>query len=127
MNWKVRGSAPRRRAMDNEKLYIVSRADLPPGDRAAQSCHAAFAFAMRHPNEAGRWFWDSNNIVLLECADEATLRRLVDQARAADVPYALFSEPDFDCAATACAFGYGMRRLLSSLPLALREPKPKAA
>jgi peptidyl-tRNA hydrolase len=112
--------------MENEKLYIVVRADLPPGDRAAQSCHAAFAFAMRHPTEAGRWFWDSNNIVLLECADEAALRGLVVRARLAEVPYALFSEPDFDCHATACAFSTGARRFLSSLPLALKEPKRAA-
>ncbi len=107
--------------METEKLYVVSRADLPPGDRAAQSCHAAFAFAFRHPTHAAEWFWDSNNIVLLECPDEPALRKLVELARSAAVPYALFSEPDFECAATACAFGNGARRFLSSLPLALKN------
>ena len=113
--------------MENEKLFIVVRSDLAPGDRCAQSCHALGAFAIRHPDEARTWFWDSNNLVVLECVDEAALRELVVLARRHGVPYALFSEPDLSCAATACAFGNGMRRFLSSLPLAFREAKPRAA
>lgn len=81
---------------------------------------------MRHPEAAQSWFWDSNNLVVLECADEAMLRSLAGQAKSHGVPYALFSEPDLNCAATACAFGHGMRRFLSSLPLAFREPKKAA-
>lgn len=113
--------------MNKGKLYVVVCADLLPGDRAAQSCHAALAFAFRHRELAETWFWDSNNIVLLECADEPALLSLVERARALGLPYALFSEPDFGSRSTAAAFAGGARKFLSSLPLALREPKKTAA
>lgn len=51
--------------MINDKLFIITRADLPPGVIAAQSVHAALAFAHEHPEVEGAWFAGSNNIVLL--------------------------------------------------------------
>jgi hypothetical protein len=107
--------------MDNEKLYVVVRSDLPAGAMLAQSAHAAVAFGFRHPELAAEWFWDSNNLVILETPDEASLRALVTNARVARIPYVLFSEPDFDMAATAAAFGKEAKKMLRGLSLALRE------
>lgn len=117
--------------MENEKLYVVVRSDLEPGARAAQLCHAAIAFVFRHGGRAAEWFWDSNNLVLLECTDESALLELVRSARAAAVRYAVFQEPDFGMSHTAAAFSSEARRLLSRLPLALKPAKksdaPRAA
>ena len=113
--------------MENEKLYVVVRSDLEPGARAAQLCHAAIAFVFRHGARAAEWFWDSNNIVLLECRDEAELLDLTARARSAGIDYALFQEPDFGMSHTAAAFGAGARRMLSRLPLALKVPKKSEA
>ncbi len=109
--------------MENEedKLYVIARADLAPGVLLAQACHAAIAYGFRHPEEAAAWFWDSSNLVILECPDEAGIRRLTELAKAASIPYVLFKEPDLDMAVTAAAFGGGIRKLVSSLPLALRK------
>jgi peptidyl-tRNA hydrolase len=110
----------------NNKLYLVTRSDLPPGAQAAQSVHAALAFAHEHQEIANAWFRDSNNIVLLAVKSEGELVRLEDRAVAAEVPCSLFKEPDFDDAVTAIAIGPSGWRLVSSLPLALREPKRAA-
>jgi hypothetical protein len=41
--------------MEN-KLYIITRSDLPPGARCAQSCHALRAFVEAHPVVDRSWF-----------------------------------------------------------------------
>lgn len=110
----------------SDKLFIVTRADLPPGARAAQLAHAALAFAFEHPEIAGAWHRGSNNIVLLEARDEQALHALGARAGAAGVAWSMFREPDFDNATTAIAIGPDGWRLVSSLPLALREPKKAA-
>jgi len=110
----------------SDKLFIVTRADLPPGARAAQLAHAALAFAFEHPEIAGAWHRGSNNIVLLEATDERALIELWKRAWDAGIPYSAFTEPDFGDAMTAVAIGPSGHRLVSSLPLALREPKKAA-
>jgi peptidyl-tRNA hydrolase len=110
----------------SDKLFIVTRADLPPGARAAQLAHAALAFAFEHPEIAGAWHRGSNNIVLLEAKDERALVELWRRAWDENVPYSVFTEPDFGDATTAVAIGPEGWRLVSSLPLALREPKKAA-
>ena len=100
------------------KLFIVGRRDLPPGLRVAQMFHAARQFAEEYPEIEGTWFRESNTIVLLEVPDEAALLELA--SRAEGVPTSEFSEePDLGLTALALApEGY---RLVSSLPLALRD------
>ena len=107
----------------SSKLFIVTRADLSPGARAAQLAHAALAFAFEHPEIVKEWHAGSNNIVLLEAKDEQALHALGCRAHAAGVAWAMFMEPDFDNATTAIAIAPDGWRLVSSLPLALRPPK----
>lgn len=118
MNLVVGGSNPSRRAM--EKLFIVTRSDLPPGARCAQSCHGLRAFVAAHPEVDRMWFESSNNLVVLEATDELALEQLVARATAAGVPMATYREPDLADALTAVALGPPGRKLVSSLPLALR-------
>lgn len=104
-----------------EKLYIVVRRDLPAGDQAAQCCHALRAFADRHPELDRQWHERGGNIVLLSVANLTELRELVSRAQPLNISHAEFHEVDFANELTAAAFAASARRLVSSLPLALRE------
>lgn len=100
-----------------ERLYVVGRADLPPGLRAAQLVHAARAFADEHEEAERDWYKTSNNLVLLEVKDEQALLALANVA--VGIPMALCLEPDLDNQVTAIALGAGAKRLVRHLPLAL--------
>lgn len=107
-----------------EKLFVVVRNDLDPGLQAAQMAHAAIQYVC-HYGAALAWFRDSNNLVLLQVPDEACLRELVERVKqkVPACPIAPFQEPDLDWQLTATAFGDEAKKLLGSLPLALR-PRP---
>jgi peptidyl-tRNA hydrolase len=105
---------------DNGKQYIVIRSDLPAGAQATQACHVAFAFGLAFTDSVREWNAGSNNLVLLHVPDEAWLDALAQRCEAAGVAVSRFHEPDFGEALTAIALGAGAKRLVSSLPLALR-------
>jgi len=109
--------------MENGKLYVVVRSDLPPGARAAQLAHTALAFALAFPEATRRWHDESNNIVLLEVPDETALCALAQRARVAGVPCITFTEPDLSDATTGVALGPTGYRLVSNLPLAFRDKR----
>jgi len=102
-----------------DKLYLISRRDLAPGLEAAQIAHAAIEMALAHPELVRAWHADSNNVVLLEVADEAAL--LAVAARLGDLPQVLVREPDRGDEATALAVAPAARPRLRGLPLALRS------
>lgn len=104
-----------------QKLFVVVRRDLAPGAMLAQACHGLRAFAAAHPELDAAWYRESNNLVCLEVEDEAALERLRARAEAAGVAYATFREPDFDDAVTSIAIAPDGWRLVSSLPLAMKE------
>lgn len=89
-------------------LYVVGRADLPPGLRTAQIGHALIGWVLEHgaPPE---------NLVVLQAKNEKHLWELLEQLNGSD-RYA-FHEPDLDDALTAIAVGPEHWRKLSSLPL----------
>jgi len=103
-----------------EKLYIIVRADLPPGAQVAQSCHAMRLFVHEHPELDAAWYRDSNNLVCLQIADEQALRRLHERAVESNVAVSLFHEPDYNDEATALTIEPRGARLVRSLPLTLR-------
>jgi len=103
------------------KLYIITRSDISPGLRAAQSCHALSLFAEEHPGPYKRWSESSNNLVVLEVDDEAALQRLLSSAQAQEVAVSAFHEPDLDDAMTALALSWEGQRLVSNIRLALRD------
>lgn len=103
------------------KLYIITRSDLTPGARAAQACHTLRAFIQANPEYDKEWFEKSNNLVVLEVANEAELARIYERAQQAKVPAAEFHEPDFDNALTGVALGHQGKFLVSSIRLALRD------
>ncbi len=109
------------------KLYAVTRRDLPAGAQAAQLFHAGVAFSIGYPAVCAEWNADSNNVVLLSVTDEQELEQLYQRVLLAGLYRVRFHEPDFDDQLTAIAFmGEGAEKLTSSLPLALRAKQEAA-
>jgi peptidyl-tRNA hydrolase len=104
-----------------EKLFVIVRNDLEPGLQVAQAVHAAVKYALSH-EDARRWHKESNNVAVLQVPDEGALKALTQRvlARNPCCLSAIFEEPDLEHQWTAAAFGDGARKLLGSLPLALR-------
>ena len=115
---EVGGSSPSRGTM--EKLYVIVRADLPPGAQVAQACHGLRAFSSHYPDIDRRWYATSNNLVVLGAPDETNLAEIVGRAKEAEIPVSVFREPDFNDSITAIALAPEGARLVSTLPLALR-------
>lgn len=106
-----------------EKLYIVTRRDLPPGLQAAQVAHAAFLFAYEHHPIHQQWLTESNFLIILSVEDEKALAALGRQAEEANLPVSWFREPDIgdELTAVAIAPSPATVELCAELPLALRE------
>ena len=101
------------------RLYLVVRADLPPGQQAVQAAHAMREFAAHHPETERAWYESSNTLALLTVEDEAALRALLMQAFPKGLKVSPFHEPDRGGEMTAVAFEPGAKKLMRRLPLAL--------
>ena len=106
---------------DTLKLYIIVRADLPPGAQLAQACHAMRLWSHEHEVTDRHWYHKSNNLVVLQVPSEACLKHLAGKAEDAGVEHSVFREPDYDNTITAIAIEPAGRKLLSNLRLALRD------
>lgn len=96
------------------KLYVIGRADLAPGLRAAQLGHACITWTVENGAPP-------DNLVMLEVPDEELLNRVWGALMIVDSTVTPFFEPDLDDALTAVATAHPeARRLLGSLPLAFR-------
>lgn len=82
---------------------MITRQDLEPGAKLAQSCHVAFAFSQDHPDITKQWMQESNYIVVLEVENEQKLISLLKAVQQAGIAVSQFIEPDFDNALTAIA------------------------
>lgn len=105
-----------------DKLYVIVRSDLPAGLEAAQCCHAMRLFAAEHPETERAWYEGSNNLVLLSVPSEGKLKALAANLEAHGLKVSSFTEPDLDGQTTAITVEPGAGKLLSTLPLALRDP-----
>lgn len=105
------------------KVYVLTRADLSPGQQATQSAHAAFIFSVEHPLLMERWFQESTYLVLLSVPDEVSLAAYSVKLREAKIVCSVWREPDLDNGLTAVAVAPSLaaQRLLANLPLTLRE------
>lgn len=100
-----------------DRLYIVGRADLAPGLRAAQAGHAIAAFALEHPHLAQQW--GNSYLILLEVEDLRSLLRLSVHTRIAGLTTSTWHEPDLDDQLTAIAIApsAASKALCAGLPL----------
>jgi peptidyl-tRNA hydrolase len=102
------------------KLYVIVRADLSPGQQAVQCCHAITDFAFEWPEIYREWYHTSNVLALLSVPDRPALKRLIERADLQGVSWSCFTEPDLHDEGTAVVLGPEGRKLVSSLPLALK-------
>lgn len=102
-----------------DKLFVVVRADLPPGLQLPQSCHALRLFAAEHPEIESRWYVESNNLVVLATPDKEALTKLAYDCARDGIEVSMFREPDCDNEPTALAVGPRARKRLARYPLAL--------
>ncbi len=109
------------------KLYVVVRSDLPPGDQLAQSCHAVAEFGVLSPERFTAWAKAQRNLVVLQAPSRTALDIIRVQLLDDGHQVATFHEPDLQDELTAIAFGGEAARLVSQLALALRDPRAKAA
>ena len=81
------------------KLYVITRKDLSPLQRAVQAGHAIAELVLHslHGN------WDNGTIVLLGVKNEFQLKKWIDKLSIKDVKYAIFKEPDIGNQITALA------------------------
>lgn len=102
-----------------ERLYVVTRRDLPHGPQAVQSCHAAIAFAIEHRECLEGWAIGSNTLVLVSTKDEDELRSLAEAAEGAGILTSRFHEPDLGGSLTGIVMDPRAKRLCRSLPKTL--------
>lgn len=87
----------------NQKLYVVTRRDLPAGSRAVQAGHALVQFAVLEREKMEIWARESNYLAFLTVEDEKALRKLKDKADKRGLVFTTFREPDMDSQLTAIA------------------------
>lgn len=102
-----------------DRLYIVTRADLPPGAQIAQSCHALRAFVEAHSELDRAWHAAGGNLVCLSVPAKGELIDLLTEANFDGLAVAAFHEEDFGGELTAIALEARAKRMLRPLPLAL--------
>lgn len=107
----------------DDRLYIVTRSDIPLGFASAQCAHAAFQFARDQWERTAPWMRDSQWLVIVTVSDEGSLEDLAFRAAQQTLPHSRWREPDRDNELTAVAIapGRGARLLCANLPLLGRE------
>ena len=92
-----------------------------------QSCHAIADFAYDHPDIFKQWKEESNSIITLAVKDEKALMEMYEKYKEITPHITAFREPDIQDQMTAiCMYGTSdIRKMLSNIPLALREKKSK--
>jgi peptidyl-tRNA hydrolase len=108
----------------DDRLYIVTRADLSVGLASAQAVHAAFLFAKDRPKLFDPWMQDSQWLVLVTVPDEAALLSLCAKAATEMLDHVVWREPDLAGAVTAISLAPGgaSRKLCANLSLLGKEP-----
>ena len=104
-----------------EKLYSITRSDLPAGLQGAQALHALQAMNDQQKPTIKAW---KGNIAWLSARDQKHLSELMCRLQRAEFPIATFCEPDEGGELTALAVHGDAWKLLSSLPKALKDCGP---
>lgn len=113
---------------DPHCLYVIVRADLPPGLLLAQAVHVARKFTRRYAEISVS---EDENVVVLAVPSESELDNLLQWLswETPHVPREEFHEPDLDGSLTAISIVRTpeVKKRLASLPLALSLPAARAA
>lgn len=113
--------------INNSKLRVITRRDLPVSYQAVQSGHAGIQFQHEHPELATDWHTNSNYLIFLTTENENSLKEFIKKADSKNITISIFREPDIDNEITAIAIEPcdNSRRMCGSLPLLGREVKVK--
>jgi len=92
-----------------------------------QSAHAAIEFQHEHSQIAKNWNTNSKYLVFLSVENEETLHFYLEKIKYRNLKYSIFTEPDIGNQLTAVALepGQTSQKLVSNLPLALKEISTK--
>lgn len=112
-----------------DKLYLVTHADLSAGYQTAQTAHVVAEFIMQQPKTAQKWHEVSNSVIVLETENAESLHDLKTSAENQGITVVIFREPDLGDEITALAFepGEKTREFLTHLPCAGRNLKDQKA
>lgn len=92
----------------------------------AQSNHISIEFVLSHLDKTRDWHYNSNYVCILAAKDEEHLKTLYQKAQEYDIASSIFREPDLNDSITAIAMlGENSKKILSNLPLALKQLKQK--
>lgn len=106
------------------RLYVVTRADLSPGQQATQAAHALADFAAARRPLFERWHAGTNTLVMLTVPDERALEDLCTAIAEIEAgAHWTTREPDLDDALTGVAVveTAATKKLTRGLPLLLRS------
>ena len=109
--------------INNSKLRIITRSDLPFSVQAVQAGHAAIDFQHQYPETSKFWQKNSNYLVYLTVKTEQELFKLLRKAESLGIKVTTFFEPDIDNQLTAIALEPSQlsKKVTSSLKLMGRE------
>jgi peptidyl-tRNA hydrolase len=112
-------------------LYIITRADLTPGQQSAQIAHAVADFCIKQPEHAAKWHAENEYMICLEAPTQTELALLARRVNhdLGENAAIVYREPDMDNAITAIALTPSplSRSLTANLPLAGRRAQVKLA
>ena len=97
---------------------------MTPGTQAVQSSHSLVQFVFEYQEISQIWFKDPY-LVQLSIENEEELTKLILKLEKNQIKHSIFREPDLNNEITAIAIEPSdkVRRLLSNLPLMLKEYK----
>ena len=97
-----------------EKLYVITRNDLPYGSQAVQAGHSLAQFILEHLEISQLW-----HIIYLSVEDEDALLRLIEKCSKKGLRVSIFREPDLNNEITSITIepGKKSKRLVGHLPL----------
>ena len=92
---------------NNEKLVVITRRDLSPGQQAIQAAHAAIEFQHEHFEIAKNWHINSKYLVFLSVENEEELKHQLEKIQNRYIKHSIFTEPDMGNQLTAIALEPG--------------------
>jgi hypothetical protein len=88
----------------NNKLYVVTRSDLPLGDQAVQAGHAVAKYLLEFiPRKAKNPLWENETLVYLVVEDLQHFDMLIRRLRSQFYQFVIWFEPDLNGELTALA------------------------
>jgi len=93
------------------KLFVLTRKDLSPEQRAVQSGHALAEFLLQHKTN-----WKNGTLIYLGVENEEELKRWMFKLDKRNIKYSFFREPDIKNEITSLATDH-QSRIFSKLKL----------